>query len=164
MTNGKDEPANLDSTIHEWSRHYDQVQWTITAILAAVLAAAAAKAFDDRSRVSCAVGIVVANVLLFYAASFREMRFLLHRRLSVRQRDFFSFPGRRAMSTWKVLCLTVAAVEVALAWRLYQLTGHWFALVILAGVLLAAYGLYLLGKDTPGSSTAPPPAPEAPAA
>lgn len=64
----------------EWSRHYDQIQWTATTILTGIVGALLAYAYSipQIDPFMVWIGCALTWLTVYYAASFRQLRSALH--------------------------------------------------------------------------------------
>jgi len=69
------------SELHEWSRHYDSTQWTVTAILTAAVGGLLVYSADHFDIVLSLGGVALTLLTGFFAASFRSLRARLHSQL-----------------------------------------------------------------------------------
>ena len=69
----------------EWSRHYDQIQWTATTIFTGIIGALLAYSYQQDIEkfdpLITFIGLWLTWLMIYYVASCREFRDALHRSL-----------------------------------------------------------------------------------
>lgn len=124
-------PAEL----HEWSRHYDTIQWAVTGILLAAagglmafylsLPTAASPPGSTPSAqqlprwIIPIIGMILTLLTLFFVANFRQLRRRVHQRvLALGHETIDAIVSGRRVAQWPVF-----------AWLLTGFTGVWFWLL-----------------------------------
>ena len=119
----------------DWSRHYDQVQWTATTLLTAAIGGLLAFSYSQ-SEPSFepwipAIGLWLTWVAVFYAASCRELRRLLYDNVSNDEETIF-LARPRDLRQWPVFLATFAIITAAWLWHYWAHGWHWLTLGLLA--------------------------------
>ncbi len=73
---------NLDGELSNWSRHYDTLLWNSTTAFVGLLGALAAVSFENFHWLLSVVGLSFSFVPVYFAASFRESRDIVHKAMS----------------------------------------------------------------------------------
>ena len=108
----------------DWSRHYDQIQWTATTILTGVIGALVTYSYSvrvgDLDRFVAYVGLALTWLSVYYAASFRELRHLLHENTENKDEKEFLTRLPHALKQWPAFLVAfavLAAAWVNLCWK-----------------------------------------------
>jgi hypothetical protein len=110
-----------NSRYGEWARHYDNLLWTVTAILLAANGALLVHSSDEADFVSgLAIGGLFLTVLtVYFAASMRELRFRFQKHLDPELRSIIS--KGRILYQWPAFLVLFLAFIVGWTWLL---TSH----------------------------------------
>lgn len=129
----------------EWSRHYDQIQWTVTTILTGSVSGLVAYSYTvkvgDLDRFVLYLGFVLTWLTVYYAASFRELRRLLHTKIQDKEEKDFLLDPPHKLKQWPVFLLAFFALAVALV--ILCLKHGWCINAIVFGTITAAIFVYL---------------------
>jgi len=89
----------------EWSRHYDSIQWTVTAILVVAVGGLLVYCWDERNydKWLALFGMVLTLASSLFAASFRALRRKLHDELP--KPTLYYLRSHRMFRQWPVHCL-----------------------------------------------------------
>ena len=121
----------------EWSRHYDQIQWTSTTILTGIIGGLLAHSYSIEvghlDRVVVYSGFALTWLTVYYAASFREIRSLLHTKLPDGEEKNFLADMPHKMKQWQPFLIVFGLLTVAwlrLCWK-----HGWSVDAIICGVI-----------------------------
>jgi uncharacterized membrane protein len=132
----------------EWSRHYDQIQWTATTILTGVVAVLFAYSYQLENAkfdpLIAFLGLWLTWLTIYYVASCREFRRILHNGLSDGdEKNFLQNKNqaknqKRLLWQWPALLLTFILLTIGWLWQLWRHGNHgWaiaFAIVFIVGI------------------------------
>jgi hypothetical protein len=132
----------------EWSRHYDQIQWTATTIFTGVVGVLLAYSYQqDKDKFDLAIaflGLCLTWLTIYYVASCREFRRVLHDSLpDGEEKDFLQnrtkAPNqKRLLWQWPAFLLTFILLTIGWLWQFWRRDKQgWaiaFAVVSLVGV------------------------------
>jgi len=99
---------------HEWSRHYDSIQWTVTAILIATAGALLVQCTTSFDLLLAMVGTGLTLASVFFASSFRALRRRLNDFLDVHAAGDAAYLRSRApFKQWPVHLVLHAGILAA---------------------------------------------------
>lgn len=107
-----------DNWRSEWSRHFDQVQWTSTTILTAGVGGLLAYCYSNFNSWVAFGGLWLTLLTVYYAASFRSTRRQIHAGITGDEKTFLTRKG--SLRQWPVFLLTFATITAAwltLGWQ-----------------------------------------------
>ncbi len=152
----------------DWSRHYDQIQWTATTIFTAAISGLlaysysreGATAFGNPSEFQpwlASIGLWLTWVTVYYAASCRELRRQFHESLPCGEEKHLLNKSRK-LRQWDVFLATFALFTAAWLWQ-YWMHG-WHCLAVALGVISIWWFVVLrklggLGNKEDAAGTAP---------
>jgi len=91
--------------LHSWSRHYDTILWTVTAIFASADGGLLIYAYSPSSKVSLITylfGIVLTLLAVFFASSFRSARRIVHSDMDDACQKYASGTQNPLLKQWRV--------------------------------------------------------------
>ncbi len=116
----------MSSWQSEWSRHYDQIQWIATSIFTVAIGGLLTYSQIEKKFTPEVgfLGLWLTAMTVFYAASFREKRRILHESLPEgEERSYLlGHPSRRRLAQWNVFILTF--LIIAADWTYLFWTNH----------------------------------------
>lgn len=116
----------------EWSRHYDTIQWTATTILTGVIGALLAYSYSGKfDPVLAFFGLWLTWTAIYYAASFRKFRNVLHKGMHDGDEKEFLMNGgkKRLLRQWRVFLLTFVILSIGWLWLFWKHEKHCCAVV-----------------------------------
>lgn len=135
----------------DWSRHYDQIQWTTTMILTAAIAVLLAYSYSDKFEPAIAfLGLWLTWLAVYYAASCREFRRLLHAGLPdgdekrFLQNKYADKKQKRVLRQWPAFLMTFILLSAGWIWLFWKHDRHIFAIVF---IITSIVGFPILKKS-----------------
>ena len=136
---------------NEWSRHYDQIQWTATTILTGIVGGLVAYSYTVNvgklNRVVVYVGFALTWLSVYYAASFRELRQLLHANMENKNEEEFLSRLPHKLKQWPAFLVAfgvLAAAWVNLCWK-----HEWRVDAVVCGVITIVAFVVLSKRGAP---------------
>jgi hypothetical protein len=111
----------------EWSRHFDQIQWTATTILTAGLGGLLVYSHSEFNPWLAFIGLWLTLLTVYYAASFREFRRELHEGLADSDERTFLLNTRRKryLRQWPAFLLTFQLLTCAWLYQFWVYGWRW---------------------------------------
>ncbi|MDO8769974.1 MAG: hypothetical protein Q7K57_14955 [Burkholderiaceae bacterium] len=138
-----------DSELSNWSRHYDTLLWNTTTIFAGLFGGLIAFSYQMFFAPLSVAGMLLCPIPVYFAASFRESRDLVHVQMSEELR-LALFSGRKLVQ-WPLYVFIFIVLE---ALFFYLLTEHlpeyfiaWCALFLVTAIITAT-GIRLGRKNS----------------
>src|SRR5215211_9024308 len=91
------EKESEQDQLSELSRHYDTLFWTVTSLWAAAIGGLLIYCLDHFDARLAVLGIILTDIAMYFAASFRALRRRIHDRMSSELRELHigHFPIRQ---------------------------------------------------------------------
>lgn len=123
-----------DDQLHEWSRHYDNIQWVVTGVLSAALGGLLVTIYSSFSFELSILGLAICVIAVFFSSSFRSLRRQVHLALPASHLPFLL--SKPLLRQWPVnVCIFVVASGL-FTWQLYSHTARckagWVVLWVIA--------------------------------
>jgi hypothetical protein len=106
-----------EDQLHEWSRHYDNIQWVVTGVLSAAVGGLLVTVYASFLRELCILGLVICVIAVFFSASFRALRRRIHLALPESHRPFLR--SRPLLRQWPVNVGVFVIASAMFSWKLY---------------------------------------------
>jgi len=130
----------------DWSRHCDQTQWTAITIFTGMIGALLTYSYHQKGAdfdpLIAFLGLWLTWLTIYYVASFKEFRRVLHNGLPEGdEKDFLQnkLNEKRIIWQWPAFLLTFTLLTIGWLWQFWQHGNHgWaiaFAIVFIVGVL-----------------------------
>ncbi len=133
--------------LQEWSRHFDILLWTMTALVAAGAAGLLVYSNENPDPYLCLGGIFVTNVGVYLTASFRGLRRKVHIHLDD---EIIKVIRPSKLRQWPILLLAVAVLLAAWVGLLCKIEPNRALIWVLIGVLAFVLDVYwIIWADKP---------------
>jgi len=103
-------PTNLDIELSNWSRHYDSLLWNTTTIFTGLFGGLLAFCYKENFMILSAFGFLLCPIPVYFAASFRESRDIVHSHMSEDFRKAL-FLQRRLLQ-WPLYIIIFISLEI----------------------------------------------------
>lgn len=121
--------------LHAWSRHYDNLLWTVTGMLAGANGGLLLYAYSQKTPphwLYYALGISFTMLAVYFSSSFRSARNIVHGQMSEQGRKVARGSGLWLFKQWRVF--VVFWLLVLAAWIVLLIQNHLELLEIWIGI------------------------------
>lgn len=139
-----------------WSRHFDTLLWQVTTMFAAAIGGLLAYSYSKFDQGVAIFGLLITPIPVYFAASFREVRFNIHQKLPQEVHEAIYMTARpngsrgRKLHQWEVYVLLM--VGLAALWARLLINNaqtswwYWASLGLSAVVFAMIFWFYRLGN------------------
>jgi hypothetical protein len=142
----------------EWSRHYDQIQWTATTIFTGVIGVLFAYSYQQESAkfdlLIAFFGLWLTWLTIYYVASCREFRRILHDGLPDGDEKTFlqnknsEKNQKRVLRQGRAFLLTFILLTFGWLWQFWRHGYHCLAIVFMIVSIVGVLIIWKHGKRT----------------